>query len=580
MKTAVTQQRSGAGNSSPSATTSALLQRKCSCGAGAGPSGECQQCQEEKLQRKSTGRRAPELAPPSVHRVLQSSGQPLDEGVRRPMEQRLGHDFSKVRVHTDAPAAASARSVSARAYTVGEKIVFGRGEYRPQTPEGRGVLAHELAHVTQQRPLGRGSSTPERLPVAPDHGPDERQAEEQGAQLGKKAPEPAAPTGKPSARGQRAHPAAVQRLTAGEWLARFFGGGTFSEQQLQDYLTYLDDKKKPMDTMASDNMAREVVGHWAKGDANYILSVERKILLIREMLLGYTGDDDENAILTLLRGATSHELARIFSEVGKDKLDGAFQGAEQDALDELAKNRQTAIQGPQEDTSGETFAGKEIVALQKRFKSNAEATNRLNCILIVREMAPKLFAADPTLAASVKAELGKLKGLKLKMTEVGKVMAQLGLATQSAKIKFDGANGVKEPTAMKQSAWDTIMGMVGNQDGWHVFGMAVFNGYHSVTVLVEKRGNSVQVYWADQWSIDPGDDFHQASGSESGFRRYEKAGFDEFINEKTNEWWNDKNAEGKQWAATLHIWKFRSALSAPSGSTPTSTPSNSGGGNP
>jgi hypothetical protein len=497
------------------------------------------------------------------------------------MEQQLGHDFSKVRIHTDAPAAASARSVAARAYTVGERIVFGQGEFRPQTSGGRSVLAHELTHVAQQRARGGGNSVPKHLPVAPDHGPAERHAEEQGETLDKEAGPPTSRSKAPAAGGQQPPPMTVQRLTAGEWLARFFGGGTFTDQELQDYLTFLDDKKKPMDTMASDNMAREVVGRWAKGDANFILSAERKILLIREMLLGYTGDDDENAILTLLRGATSHELARIFSEVGKGKLDSAFQGAEQDALDELAKNRQKAIQGPQEDTSGETFSAQEIVALQKRFQSNAEATNRLNCILIVRDMAPKLFAADPTLAASVKAELGKLKGGNLKMTEVGNVMAQLGLATQSAKIKFDGANGVQEPTAMKQSAWDTIVGMVGSQDGWHVFGMAVFNGYHSVTVLVEKRGDSLQLYWADQWRIDPGDEFHQASGSVSGFRRYEKEGFDKIINELTNDWWNDKNNEGKQWAATLHIWKFRSALSKPSGSPPSNSGGgSSGGGNP
>jgi len=65
------------------------------------------------------------------------------------METRFGQDFSHVRVHTDARAADSARAVNARAYTVGRDIVFGRGEYAPESDGGRRVLAHELTHVAQ-----------------------------------------------------------------------------------------------------------------------------------------------------------------------------------------------------------------------------------------------------------------------------------------------------------------------------------------------------------------------------------------------------------------------------------------------
>jgi hypothetical protein len=109
------------------------------------------------------------------------------------------------------------------------------------------------------------------------------------------------------------------------------------------------------------------------------------------------------------------------------------------------------------------------------------------------------------------------------------------------------------------------------------FGLAVFDGYHSVTVLVDNRADGPRVYWADQWRIDPGDDFNQEAGSVSGFRRYEKTGFDSFINEKTREWWNEVHSQnskcvkraakqGKDWdsfcryPATLHLWKFRSRL--------------------
>lgn len=83
--------------------------------------------------------------------VVGSGGSSLDEGVRGEMEARLGHDFSDVRVHTGAEADASARSVSAHAYTVGSSIVFQRGAYDPGTPAGKTLLAHELTHVVQQR---------------------------------------------------------------------------------------------------------------------------------------------------------------------------------------------------------------------------------------------------------------------------------------------------------------------------------------------------------------------------------------------------------------------------------------------
>ncbi|HEX8116194.1 MAG TPA: DUF4157 domain-containing protein, partial [Pyrinomonadaceae bacterium] len=89
-------------------------------------------------------------APPVVHDVLRSPGQPLDSGVRDFMESRLGVDLGDVRVHTNTQAAESARSVNALAYTVGNNVVFGAGQYAPETEKGKELLAHELTHVLQQ----------------------------------------------------------------------------------------------------------------------------------------------------------------------------------------------------------------------------------------------------------------------------------------------------------------------------------------------------------------------------------------------------------------------------------------------
>lgn len=89
-------------------------------------------------------------APPSAHEVLGSPGRPLDPATRAFMEPRFGHDFGRVRVHTDERASESAREVDALAYTVGRDIVFRGGNYAPGTPRGDKLLAHELTHVIQQ----------------------------------------------------------------------------------------------------------------------------------------------------------------------------------------------------------------------------------------------------------------------------------------------------------------------------------------------------------------------------------------------------------------------------------------------
>jgi hypothetical protein len=85
-----------------------------------------------------------------IDEVIHSAGRPLDRETRHFMETRIGFDFSKVRVHTDARAADSARSIGALAYTVGDNMVFAAGRYAPQTTAGRRLLAHELAHTIQQ----------------------------------------------------------------------------------------------------------------------------------------------------------------------------------------------------------------------------------------------------------------------------------------------------------------------------------------------------------------------------------------------------------------------------------------------
>ena len=174
-----------------------VLQRKCACGAGAsGLTGECEECSKKKMVRLQTKLRINEpgdayeqeadrvaeqvlaqrahpgvsnappriqrfsgqssgqlgVVPVSVDHALASPGRPLEPALRQDMEQRFGHDFSQVRVHSGASAEQSARDVNAYAYTVGRDVVFGAGQYVPATAAGRRLLAHELTHVVQQSP--------------------------------------------------------------------------------------------------------------------------------------------------------------------------------------------------------------------------------------------------------------------------------------------------------------------------------------------------------------------------------------------------------------------------------------------
>lgn len=82
-----------------------MLQRKCSCSYRAG-GGECAECRSTQhgLRRRATGSLDMTEIPPIVHEVLRSPGQPLDKQTQEFMEPRFGHDFSRVRVHTDAKA--------------------------------------------------------------------------------------------------------------------------------------------------------------------------------------------------------------------------------------------------------------------------------------------------------------------------------------------------------------------------------------------------------------------------------------------------------------------------------------------
>lgn len=230
----------------------------------------------ESLQRKASDGPADAHATPAVQSTLAASGAPLDSRTRGFMESRFGHDFSRVRIHADSGAAASARALRAHAYTVGSDIVFGAGRYAPNTAGGQRLLAHELAHVVQQ---GAGPGTVQRKLDVDDFDTDDFDAKTLQTYLAKVSP------------------------------------GTIEDHR------------------DSDDKARALVRLWRQG--RQALTPAQKIVLIREMQSGFTGNDDERAILALLLNSPESELPQLFAPKGgldpKD-LDSDFHGAEEDAL--------------------------------------------------------------------------------------------------------------------------------------------------------------------------------------------------------------------------------------------------------
>jgi hypothetical protein len=117
---------------------------------------------ERILLKKKTFGETPGVTPMLAGQIksLRGGGRPLSKSLRSFFEPRFERDFSDVRIHTDSKAAQLARSIGARAFTLGRNIIFSEGEYSPETSSGKRLLAHELTHFVQQKDdLRSGLST-------------------------------------------------------------------------------------------------------------------------------------------------------------------------------------------------------------------------------------------------------------------------------------------------------------------------------------------------------------------------------------------------------------------------------------
>jgi len=129
------------------------------CGSEPDGGSSCAECrqkaQEPLVQRRTHGQGHPQDGG-AVHRLALGAGRPLGAAQRAFFEPRVGGDLGGVRVHTDGHARRAAERLGARAFTVGHDIAFAAGEYRPEAGEGQRLLAHEIAHVIQQRTADPG----------------------------------------------------------------------------------------------------------------------------------------------------------------------------------------------------------------------------------------------------------------------------------------------------------------------------------------------------------------------------------------------------------------------------------------
>jgi len=419
-------------------TNGAVLQRKCACGSY-GEGGECDKCRKKgnELQRKEDGSGGPGELPASVHQALSSSGQPLDSSVRRWIEPRFNRDFSNVRVHTDGPAAQSARDVNALAYTVGADVVFAQGKYSPETEAGSRLLAHELTHVVQQQ---QGSVSAQGKTVSEPSDAAEREADSVAEKImtGESISIASAPSAAIHAELSDGEKAAVVGSIAGAigigfgiaYLAGAFDKETFSDTELRGYLTTLATTRRREGHRDSDNKARDVVRHWQAGEAAFNINAgfsatggsltgnQLKRLLIQEMLDGVTGGADEVSILTILENSSTSDLLDLLDPtqgLAIQDIDKKVDGDNHDRFERLLEARFPRggpSPAPQRDQTGPTCTGRQSVMVDFARRRALDEVNNTIAILTSRTNEPAVRRViDCRFPGASAAQINEIRGV-------------------------------------------------------------------------------------------------------------------------------------------------------------------------
>ncbi len=247
--------------------------------------------------------------PEDAGAAFTGAGHPMPSAMRQDFEGAFGESFADVRLHTGTEADAGARAIDATAFASGTDIGFAKGAFQPETSLGRGVIAHELAHVSDMR---AGRDTPDTV-----------------RRIGEYAP------------------GGVTPIFSAEWWNRLGGGGTFSNAELDHFVRAMSRPgyvASEYDYDDTDNMARVIVnrmfGQAGTGEgAPYVppgardLRVRRN--MIQHLLSGFRAEADKDAAMLILRRASDIERNQIVQAYGQEDLMDHLRGRHAEELSRL-----------------------------------------------------------------------------------------------------------------------------------------------------------------------------------------------------------------------------------------------------
>jgi hypothetical protein len=436
----------------------------------------------------------------SPHAVMQSlgDGHSLDSSSKGKMESAFGTNFSNVEVHTDSNAAKISANMNARAFTVGNHIAFASQEHKPGTIEGDALLAHELAHVRQQSD-GKTNGLQQKSGT-------ENQAFED------EADESAINTVTAIHRGKGDLGKVVKR----------FGRRLKTGLSIQRCPAHTKNKNLTPTTVGTvdpKQATRDEISNWKSGDPNAILTYDRKMVLIRNLLTGTVSVADQSLILDLIEKSEVVYVKQFIKEKVIDDAVSKFDDANKKRYEAIKKSRAL-----EKDTSGESFQEANIKDMVDNAIANAKIDPDLkehkSCIVTVRKIVidtlyqhlePRELARMEKLIGTECDATGRNNSMEEAMTGVTKA----GYAQPLPRIRFEkirkeidliierGTKTVKfrssiYPGKLVNSVWGAIEPRIAGKEGWHAFGLAIMDSYHSVTLLVNVRPGGPFLYFVDQ----------------------------------------------------------------------------------
>jgi uncharacterized protein DUF4157 len=236
----------------------------------------------------------PAGASPQIGSVLSSQGQPLDSAVRNQMEGAFGEQFGDVRVHNDAAADRAAAAMNSTAFASGNNIGFAAGAYRPETGLGRGIIAHELGHVSEmQRGVDQAGEV---------------------RRFGEYSTRDTTP------------------IFSSEWWNRAFGGGNFDDAELirfMDAMSAPDYDWETRNYSDTDEMSNLIVQKVFRpedgqdpppGIVSRFASLRVRTNMLHHLLTGNVRGEDKSSAMTILREAEDLEFQTIVERYGRDAL--------------------------------------------------------------------------------------------------------------------------------------------------------------------------------------------------------------------------------------------------------------------